>query len=111
MGENFQEKMNNFKAFQMPYSLVKDDLKVFDKRLSHESTLDSIKSAVVEAFGAKQKLDDVAVHVRTALGASEGGKWFCAVSFDGMKSGMYWSHQEAKLNFDRDGSQYLVSVA
>ena len=95
----------------MPYSLVKDDLKVFDKRLNHESTLETIKSAVIEAFGAKQKLEDVAAHVCTSLGAREGGKWFCGVSFDGMKEGTYWSHQEAKFNFDRDGSQYRVSVA
>ena len=103
MGENFQEKMNAFKAFQLPYTLGKDDLKVFDKRFAHESTNDAVKSAVVEAFAQKQNLDQVAEHVRTKLDSSEGGKWFCAVSFDGMKAGSYWSHQEARMNFDRDG--------
>ena len=70
-----------------------------------------MKSAIVEAFGAKNDLPAVGKHIQGKLAESEGGKWFASVSFEGMKSGMYWSHQEAKFSFDRDGEKYIVSIA
>ena len=65
----------------MPYKLGTDDLKVEQKRLFREVLLDQVLKSVTEAFATQKSMDAVAQQLKDSLEKSEGGKWFCSVSF------------------------------
>ena len=66
----------------MPFKINADDFKAEDKRLYREVMLDDIRKTAAEAFGTCKTIDEVGKHIKESLDQSQGGKWFCAVSFD-----------------------------